>query len=593
VQPFFKITSAGYPANAANFTLYVRMSYYAMANYSNLQSEAVKDFEYAQNRSYDTGWMPGNGEADYFDSKLYDRLLYQIAGERPSDHAKDYSSNWYMAPFWTAVADVAGGGFDRAKRMVALVTDEPDETFSFGDGPDFTTYPVAGKNHVHGGWRAATVSPLQAANSVKGQLYPTQQVFMKSAWRDYLKTAYSGNLGALNSAWGSNYTSWDSTGTQYANETVTLSPTPDGTNIGPFTFTLAHANKVSKFTLALKNNSTLIAGDVCANRAACDNNVTSGRIWGSTLVSTSSSVNYSTGAVSIMFAPGNAPKASDTFNVSYVVNGWGYGTGLLDEDGRHTSWVGTDSVYLTGANAKFKADVDAFLYQIAKHYFSQTRTVAKQYFADHMGNADVVLLGPGSLGYWNAPPNRNVLKAAGEELDVIDVDLYPKGANFQAVVDFIGKYAGDKPLISSFYGSANADSDMYLNPDNEMSEPYATQEARGQGYYDTVNGLLNATYTVNAYTGSTVFPQSSVGTHPYVATSWFQFLHKKGESGWGLVTFSDNAFDGHESVAPNVTCSAPLDAYTCGGEAAAPFPTPYGDAITKITAGNALWQSVR
>jgi hypothetical protein len=48
----------------------------------------------------------------------------------------------------------------------------------------------------------------------------------------------------------------------------------------------------------------------------------------------SGTINYSTGALSITFTAGNAAANDAAITATYVSNGWGIGTGFLDEDDR-------------------------------------------------------------------------------------------------------------------------------------------------------------------------------------------------------------------------------------------------------------------
>src|ERR1039458_7086214 len=48
--------------------------------------------------------------------------------------------------------------------------------------------------------------------------------------------------------------------------------------------------------------------------------------------------------------------------------GYGAGTGLLDEDGRHTAWLGNDAVDLSSARPAVKVDMNAFVYRYAYQY---------------------------------------------------------------------------------------------------------------------------------------------------------------------------------------------------------------------------------
>ena len=51
-----------------------------------------------------------------------------------------------------------------------------------------------------------------------------------------------------------------------------------------------------------------------------------------------------------------------------------------------------------------------------------------------------------------------------------------------------------------------------------------------------------------------------------------------------MVTQSDNAYDGHEAQTASISCSAPEQAYTCGGES-----HNYGNLISSVLIANGLW----
>src|SRR5690348_10054215 len=61
---------------------------------------------------------------------------------------------------------------------------------------------------------------------------------------------------------------------------------------------------------------------------------------GSALPGPPGSINYSSGQISLTFS---APvQTGITVAAAYVANGWGIGNGFVDEDGRQTSWMGTE-----------------------------------------------------------------------------------------------------------------------------------------------------------------------------------------------------------------------------------------------------------
>jgi hypothetical protein len=100
--------------------------------------------------------------------------------------------------------------------LLATFTDESDDTFGFGPGPELRT--IDGILHIHLGWVAAVTRPTQTENTALAVTYPRLSfqysdptVYTKLAWRDYLRRKYE-NIDALNRAWGSHYTTFDSDG---------------------------------------------------------------------------------------------------------------------------------------------------------------------------------------------------------------------------------------------------------------------------------------------------------------------------------------------------------------------------------------------
>ena len=138
--------------------------------------------------------------------------------------------------------------------LLGVLTDDGDYFWGAGTGPDFVT----GHTNANIAWVTLITSPVQTyiqstPFGKKTLLYTTTQNYSKTlamnpktacsisspcSLRDYLWQKYNGTISALNTAWGSNYTTFDSAGTQVSGETV---GTGDGTTI-VFTHTLAHAS---------------------------------------------------------------------------------------------------------------------------------------------------------------------------------------------------------------------------------------------------------------------------------------------------------------------------------------------------------------
>ena len=110
------------------------------------------------------------------------------------------------------------------------------------------------------------IAPTDYANSSQGEIYPDATVYLKKRFHDMLAAKY-GTVNALNNAWGSGYTTLDSSGTCIGTAPVTcasdLSAETVGTGNGStksFSHTLSHAT-VSRFSLGIFVGGVLVGGD--------------------------------------------------------------------------------------------------------------------------------------------------------------------------------------------------------------------------------------------------------------------------------------------------------------------------------------------
>ena len=370
-----------------------------------------------------------------------------------------YDPNFEM---WINGVVKANGSTPNSPYFVGFSSDDSDYITGFGPGADFNTEPT-GQSHSHVGYIALITPPTQSSyKDIRDGItrsYNDTKVYTKYALKDFLVAKY-GSIGALNSAWGSNYTTFDSNG------------------------------------------------------------------------------------------------------------GWPNGSGLLDENGKG-AWVGTDSIALGDTNSNVRTDLDNFLYQIAKKYFSVYRDKIKQYYPN------ALFLGPTTIGGWGAPARRQILQAAGEYLDVVRTTaLTGTTANQQAMLNFTAQYAGDVPLMIWLGTTANADSALYRYPGGTrgyFTEP--TQAKRGEYYQNAINTLVNATVT-------------QTGNKPFIGLEWWQYLDNWGEkSNWGLVSLSDNAYDGKEAI---IAPSIDQWGYPRGGE-----ERNYGDFLSAVKQGNiSVYQTI-
>jgi hypothetical protein len=499
---------------------WVRPAYYAMANTDHYAPTPIKNILFGASTYY-TGYRPGEGVGDYYDQNL-GVYLQELLSQHPLN--RQIKNSRY------------------SNYMIGVAADDGDEMFGFGAGPDFATVPP-GHNNTHLGWLVLTMSPSQTANRSKQALYNDTTVYCKKGLRDQLIQKYR-TIMALNSAWGSHYTTFDSSGIPIEREAVAQG---DGVSL-KFTKTLA-ASTVTRFTLQIYAGQNLIAGDLG-----------DGTIWGPSLTG---SINYQTGALTLEFPANHVAPPGTTITVNYVQNGWAIGTGLLDEDGRpsHQTWIGADFTYLKNTQNEVKEDLNNYLYEVASHYFS----VCKSKIQAWMPGA--LFLGPDSLGSWGAPPPAQVLQAASHYLDVV---ILGGGAPVsQAALDFIYQNLGDKPLLIGTFQTANADSAFYGDHASIALYDFPSQSSRGLHYEELTRSFSSMAYSENS-------------SRPFVGILWWQYLDNPGEkNNWGLVSLLDNAYDGHEAVRDSVSCSPPLQRFRCGGEA-----RDYGDVIDPVKAAN-------
>jgi hypothetical protein len=513
------------------FLFMERPAYYSMENpvmqtttgNRRLLSDPVKNMLYSQSPLY-SGYTPGNGVADYYDAKMDTWLKTDLVTDQ-------YIVGLLASP--------------KLNYLVGINSDDGDEMWGFGVGPEFA---LPGHTNVNLGLATAAMSPVQTANSSWGWVYVDTVIHSKTAWHDYLVAEY-GTINALNSAWGSTYTTFDSSGTVVTGE-------PIGSGNGA-TATFSHT--VNKLTPSRYSVQVLVAGVPVAG------DIGNGNLWGP---NSSGTVNYSTGALLITFS--TAPAVGAAITVNYQANGWEIGTGLMDEDNRptHQAWLGSDWTALSNANGTAAADMNGFLFQIASKYFKICHDDLKATFPN------VLFLGPDTLITFGVPSSAPVLRAA-----TLYMDAFVAGSGqsqfTQPMIDFVYQNWGDKPYITTSFKSANADSALSAFSD-AGTNGYLTQSSRGQAYYNNMASLLSATVT-------------ATGSHPYIGMQWWDYLDNWGEKiNWGLKTDNDNAYDGHEAVQAIVACSAPLQMYTCGGEHA-----NYGDVITPVKAANLLWLTIQ
>ena len=294
---------------------------------------------------------------------------------------------------------------------------------------------------------------------------------------------------------------------------------------------------------------------------------TGGLINGAPLPQAPSTMNYSNGQLQVTFAV--PPAAGARVTVDYTANGWGYGPGLMDEDGRHTTWLGTNpycllpaaacdgiDMPLPNAHPQVGADLDAWISQFTAHYFSTSRNSFKSHYPNMM------YLGADTIGGWGAPARKEILAAAAPYVDAATVTWYgqyPDPAAGNAMYQYLTQYLGDTPLINGGFMPATSDSALWRYPNSSVFS-FTKQEQRGQGYSATISAMLTT--------------PSHNQTFQWVGMDFFGISDHWGEKiNWGPVSLNDNPYDGKSA------CQASrIDPW--GFSTGAEEPTPSWNATT-------------
>ncbi len=245
--------------------------------------------------------------------------------------------------------------------------------------------------------------------------------------------------------------------------------------------------------------------------------------------------------------------------------GFGTGTGVLDEDGRHTAWFGSDLANryftLVGVNSNLVADMDAFLYQFTVQVYGVQASAIKAYDQNHVlecGNFGGI--GEGGM----RPPVMQGLHDSGCGVVVGNWNsTWPAVAlsGNQAQYDAMGL-----PEILWYGISSQEDSDTSEYPTRGASfADYPSQFARGQQYANDQQTIFNA--------------QGTNGDYYIMGIAFWGLTDNSSEgTNWGFITFMDNAYDGRCAVVGQGTDQY---GYPCGGEAA-----NYGDFLDTVTQSN-------
>lgn len=541
-----------------------------------------------------------------------------------------------------------------------------------GSAGEFPTLP-RGHNDCDAAVLIAIASPYQAVsnhaccygNPAPPFMYPDPVVYTKKlstsapgsctvalpcSWPDWVRNKYT-TIGAANTAWGSSYTTFGSSGSTITGESL---GTGDGSTL-TFSGTLAHT-LISPFSVQIFSGATEIAGSYPTYaRSSGGTNTFKG-----TNVSTGS-INFATGVWSVTMTAGHAPANLAAITANYAYAGWPVsvngGTGLVDEDGTNT-WVPTQPICVARPSSWVSLGVVSPNTRIATTspatwqytILGGTSGASQPTWSSTIGNAPTPSLdgnviwisgGPGvcqsSGGDFSPAPNGNLnyvtdletyLGIFGGEYGKVNATAIktPYPDSLWGFTDGMGDYwtpprAGallaaqqwadlgepDGALDTTQDPLANVkmsfETSLFSKPLLSYTNIYSTDASlptpAGVGYPNFATQPLKAAYwgTLTNYFQAYISPSNS--QTPFVGIMQWFMGDTQGANG-GLKTSGAgcansgqcyNFYNGHEDASGTVNCSPPFAGLTnCGGESgAANFLGQ--DAITATTAANATWKT--
>lgn len=355
-------------------------------------------------------------------------------------------------------------------------------------------------------------------------------------------------------------------------------------------------------------------------------------------IAAASTITYATGATSIVF--NSALSGSYTVTINYMQNGWTTGTGLMDEDGRNTSWIGTNYVCLI----QRPAFATTHVYSVNDEIHDATS-----------GTWQIVTV-PGTSGSSTptfSATQGNFTTTGGVTFESLGLPVCgtETGSDFGAInanqtfaADMVtwlqqeaGAYFGgiqtayhtnypdllygaadnvgvwNTPPRAAILIAAQTYSDWVYtgtfiapnyDPNANVKNSFQTQYyqrpmvtyhalASTQSIYGCDGNPL--CFATQALKGNQYFlnTQAQLNTLSYSGTFQWAGMQWWGSgpfqsSDFGFKSSVENSYDGHENVVASVPCSPPLAAYTCGGEP--PSSSWLGvNLSTSVAAANLLW----
>lgn len=400
---------------------------------------------------------------------------------------------------------------------------------------------------------ASGLTSLSPGASSNVYFFNTDVVAAKAGLEAFLQAEY-GTIGALNAAWGTSYTQWDSTRTVVTGESAF---TGDGATTS-FTHNLAHAN-VDPYSIQYKVAGVLQGLD-CPGYVSSSSGMTCSSVGGTkgkiigkctstsrdpcvpTNPITAGDVTYSTGVNGTPIAFTSAPANGAAGTVDYDFGGYkGGGTGFMDEDGTNVAADFTEYVSLTAANSHgttIAADLHSFLYSASNpdgtfwgYYFHHVRSTIKAIDANMLYGCFYYTNG-GARGL----SHDNAYKAMGAYCDFIGMSVDGSSAFNTSRMNRVTQNLGDIPIMVAEY--------VQWFPDSRLSgKSDGGKTAATYWQVNTAGAAGNVYYT--DLTWDFGYKSPTTNHYPVMALSFWSVADQFGATNNGLLSTADNPYDGN------------------------------------------------
>jgi hypothetical protein len=455
---------------------------------------------------------------------------------------------------------------------VGFMIDETDELF----GHSLT--------HAHTGFLLAMAAPYWGG-------WVNTQLYTKTQWQTQLTAKY-GTVGALNTAWGSTYSTLGTSAATVTGETI---GTGDGVTTS-FSHSFAHGT-VDPVSIGIYVAGTLSANDCpwfstgdSLNNGCSDSTANTATITTITGTINGGTVSYKSGGpacgaqvapcITVIFSA--APANGVAIAANYQYGGWpknvAGGTGLMDEDGS-SAWYPSDNLLAScnpgpcgGNNPAMATDMDTFYSSFFHQYFS-TVSVFKTLYPNHP------YVGPDAVITTDRP------KFIAQEAAYVDI-FFATGAwptipgRLAANIAAYNTYGF--PFLMYSVNLSNADSPLCASCATPGDQTCVnglqtggywpcsdTQVGRGQQYLTFAKSYFNDNVGADGY-------GFVVGVEFW---RWVDDLVER--QNFGIVTNNDNLYDGVED-----TTAKGVDPL---GYVTTPETKNFGDFVSNVKTGNRIW----